>query len=305
MRWISSFLTVILLTFLFTITALAQQETTISVSPAIVDLPLQKGQSGNAMITIRNGGEFALPISATVQSLFQEDEIISKNDKKASDASDWIKLSDNEFLLAEKEVKKLPITINVPETATSGGHYAQIAIRGLSLERSFESGTSIVLPEVVVTVLITIAGDTTTAVDISKKRILPLFVTPSTDYIARFTVANNGNIHDLLTPVFVVKKNGDEIYRQILTSKISLPNSEKVFNETLQLPDDYGVYQTFIEIMYANGHKITTSPTETVVITPPLVLILIVGLLTVLVLYVYHHRQFIGLAMKVLVSKNT
>jgi len=302
MKWIFSSVTVIVSLFLFSVPVLAQQETTISVSPAILDLGLQKGESRKFEITIRNGGDFALPVSAVVQSLLQDDEIIFTKQRKISDASEWIKFSDSEFLLAEKEVKKLSFSVDVPENTSSGGHYAQIAVRGLSLEQNFESGTSIVLPEVVVTILITIAGDTNTAISFMDKNIVPFFATPSTNYEASFKISNTGNIHDLITPVFVVVKDNKVVYRQRLSSKISLPNTEKEFNESLQLPDDYGFYKTFIEVTYANGQKTITSTPEIVIITPPLYLIFMTLIMTVSSLYIYNHRQHIGVAWKTLLG---
>lgn len=184
----------------------ASQETTISVAPAILDLAVKPGEKTEAELTIRNGGGFALPISVASSSLIIEDEIVVTSEKETSDASSWIGLEESEFLLSDDEIKKVTVTIDVPESASPGGHYAQISVRGLSLEESRDVGASIVIPEVAVTVLITVAGDINTSMSVSGESIIPVFATPSTNHTTDFTVVNEGNIHDLLTPVLVVKK---------------------------------------------------------------------------------------------------
>jgi hypothetical protein len=173
-------------------------------------------------------------------------------------------------LLGDSESRSLVLSINVPENANPGGHYAQISVRGLSLEKSSDVGASIVIPEVAVTVLITVAGDVEASMKLSGDGVFPLFATPRTNHMARFTVENKGNVHDLLTPILIIEKKGVEVHRKTLTPKVVLPNTKKVFDETLQLPDDYGLYEAHIQIPYANGQKLLLSEPETIIVAPSL-----------------------------------
>lgn len=280
----------------------ASQETTISVAPAILDLAVYPGEKTKAIITIRNGGETGLPISVKPQSLLQDDEILPSENQNQSDASKWITTEDSEFLLGANESKKLLFTINIPNDANPGGHYSQISIRGLSLESDANSGASIVVPEIAVTVLISVAGDVDTNMYLIDKNILPLFVTPGTKYLSEFEIVNAGNIHDLVTPTYIVMNGTEEIYRKNLVSKIVLPQTKKHFNELIQLPDDYGKYTVYLELKYANGQKIITSNTEVLMVSRPLPLIFLIGLTTFVTLYMYHHRRNIRNAWIILVQ---
>lgn len=283
----------------------ASQETTISVAPAILDLAVTAGEKTNAIITIRNGGDAGLPISVTPQSLLQDDEIIPNENQSKSDASKWISSEDSEFLLGARESRKLLFAINIPADASPGGHYAQISIRGLSLESDENSGVSIVVPEIAVTVLISVAGEVKTSMYLIDKNILPFFVTPATNYLSEFEIVNDGNIHDLVTPTCVVMKGTEEIYRKELVSKIVLPQTKKRFNEILKLPDDYGEYRVYLEIKYANGQKEIISNPETLVVFRPLPLVIIMWVSTFCSLYLYHHRNNIRNAWTILIQKNT
>jgi len=285
----------------------AQTETTISVSPAILDLIIKPGETTQVILTIRNGGGFALPVSVSPKSLLlEEEEITNKESRKASDASSWIKLDNAEFLLAENETKKVSVGISVPKEASPGGHYAQLSVRGLSLEQSQDTGASIVIPEVAVTVLVTVPGEVTTSVGFEKKdKLFPLFLTPGADFKKSFTVINNGNIHDMITPSLVIEKSGIELYRQKLSSRVVLPHTKKVFKEILQMPRDYGVYKAYIELQYANGQKTITTDKEVLLIAPKVWSIFSVAFLTFSGLYFYNHRKNTYKAWLVLTGKDS
>lgn len=293
MKWTLVFIVLILSVFLFiSPPTSAQSKTTISVSPAILDLAAKPGERLHAFLTIRNGEGFALPVSVSSSSLLTEDEIINQENKKVTDASLWIDLENSEFVLAEKETKKTAININVPSEVEPGGYYAQLSVRGLSLEQSLEAGASIVIPEVVVTVLITVAGELNTSMEIEQNgRLFALFASISENLEKQFSVINSGNVHDLVSSSLVIEQEGIELYRQNLTANIVLPQTRKVFNETFQLPDEYGAYKAFIELNYSNGEKVIVTEKETLLITPSLWSIFTVAFLTFSSLYIYNHRN--------------
>ncbi len=282
---------------------ISAQQTTISVAPAILDLAVMSGEKVTSNLTIRNGGEIGLPISIEPKSLVLDKDVLPNLNQKKSDASDWIEVTEKEFLLSSNQSKKVPVFIQVPKDATPGGHYAQISIRGLSLESTNNSGTSIVVPEIAVTVLITVSGDIITDMNFEKSNILPFFVTPSTNYLARFKVVNNGNIHDSITPTLVINKDGKELSRQAMTTKIVLPQTSKEFSETLKLPENYGKYEYFIEFKYANGQILQTSEPHLLVVSRPLPLLFMIAFTTISFLYLYQHRKNVLKSWYILIDK--
>lgn len=289
--------------FLVNNLSVVAQETTISASPAIIDLAVSPGEESTNFITIRNGGDFGLPISLEVQSLQYDDEKLLPNNNKY-DASDWLVVEDKAFLLGAKETKKIPVTAKIPIDASAGGHYVQIAIRGLSLENE-NSSASIVVPEISVTVLISVAGEVINDISVDGSNILPLIATPKSTIMSNFYVLNKGNIHDLVTPIVVISKNGSEISRQQLTPRIILPDTKKLFNEEIKIPKEYGVYSSTIEIRYANGEQTFTTSPEIILVSRPISSILLIGTITIFGLYLYNHRKNIQKSVNILLGPDT
>lgn len=281
----------------------AQEGNTLSVAPAIIDLALEPGEVANIDLLIRNSKSFPQPVSISPQSLLVEDEFLPNQNRKSSDASDWISVPENKFVIKNFETKKLTVSFNTPLDATPGGHYAQISIRGLTLE-STEIGSSIVLPEVIVTVIITVSGETTSDISFDKEWKTNLFHKKSENESSDIFFKNNGNIHDLLIPNFVVLKDDKEVYRQPLTPKIILPGTIKKYTEELQYPEDYGVYEVFIESTYANGQRKLQSDKITILVTPAIWQIAAVGFFTILIIYLYQHRKHISAAWSALTEPN-
>lgn len=222
-----------------------EAKTEISVSPALVEVAASPGDSVSRRITIRNGGSGSLPLDIEVQSLMSYEGYI--NDQKGlSDASTWISVSEQRVVLAPLESAPLDVDFRVPDAAAPGGHYAQIAIRALTLEAS-GSRTTVSVPEITVSVFLNVAGDIEESFDLLDEGIFPQFVSPSSKTKLTFRVENNGNTHGLVTPVVVIQRNGNELGRQQLSSQLILPNTSRSFTEEWLSPSENGLYTAHIE----------------------------------------------------------
>lgn len=299
---------ILLLSFLFLFTpssyAEAQRETAISVAPAIIDIASIPGETSTRSVSIRNGSELSLPISVEVRSLLQDDELLDDEAITVADASKWVTIHGDKTSIYEPgESRKLTFDIAIPEDATPGGHYAQLSIRALSLESAAASSSAIIVPEIAVTLLITVAGEVHSSMFFEYGNIFPLFVSQNSEIMSSFTIVNDGNIHDIVSPVLIISRGNKEISRQQLPPKVILPQTKKQFSELVVMPDKYGVYKVNLEINYANANITTESKQETVVVSHSPILLFSLAVSTFIGVYLVRNRHNVKTATKVLLSK--
>ena len=135
----------------------AQNTTEIAVTPAVVDIPVEPGMSFDSAIRVRNGSDQSLPISVIAQSLIVDDEPLGSINRGRYDVSSWIRFKSSSLLLEPGGSQLVEFTITVPQDASPGGHYAQINMRALQLEKELVSdNTTIIFPEVSVPVILTV-----------------------------------------------------------------------------------------------------------------------------------------------------
>ena len=280
-----------------------QQKTELNVTPAILDISAKPGQMIEHRISVRNGSEFALPVSIVPQSLLQDDgELIISPQQKAVDASEWIKFKDTASIIFEKdEVKEIPLEITVPKDASPGGHYAQISIRALLLETEATKSASIVIPEVTVTVFITVPGEHNTDISFAEKNIFPWQETTGAKKQINLRLKNNGNIHDLISPIISFKKDGVVISKINLKPRLLLPFTTKNFTYQIEFPSDYGIYDVSVDLKYANNQKLLNHQ-ERLIISRPLDQFFLIGFLAFSIYYYYKNQKNIKYSLKILLK---
>jgi len=281
------------------------QQISIGVSPAVIEVAGSAGQQIQRELTISNQTGIGLPVSTKVESLIDTDEVISSSIRQQFDGSSWISLDEESFLMGTDETKKIPVMISIPKDATPGGHYAQISIRGLTLENGKleGSGTSIVVPEITVSVFITVAGYINERLNLASSDIFGITVAQGSEKLINFNIENRGNVHALVVPMLILEKNGKEYSKTALTPKVILPNSIKSYSETWQVPKPSGIYSARIEFSYGNSAKTVASPNEKVAVMPPVWKLILLATAVLLIRYVALHHKNLKKAYKVLVSK--
>ena len=269
----------------------AQTTSTIAVSPAIFDVAAQPGEQTSITLTIRNENDTPLPVSIAIQS-FVSNETGDFYINPAYDAKQWLKLESDSYVLASNEVKKIPVTVSVPYDVSPGGHYAQISVRGLSFEADPSlSGESLVIPEVNASVFITVAGDIYESFRIQKQNLVPFQATPQSTITSVFSVKNDSNVHNLITPKIIISENNNVISEYILLPRVILPDSVVQLSHTWDIPDEYGRYNVLVGFLYGNDQQQVTSKKEIVHVTPPLSKLVGLAVLTWATLYCYTYRK--------------
>lgn len=103
----------------------------LAVSPHTFELRVERGQVLKDKIKILNESEVAIPMVVKVTDFTAEEEtgqmIFDESSQDPSFASRlWIKIENPNFILDPNETKEVFFSIEVPENAEPGGHYATV-----------------------------------------------------------------------------------------------------------------------------------------------------------------------------------
>jgi hypothetical protein len=278
----------------------AESATSLSVAPAVIEEAVEPAQNITRQITVGNNGEIAIPIRVSVDSLISR-EITPNSTLASSDASQWISLSNDSFILAPGENQVVNATFSIPQDASPGGNYAQITVRSLSLESSSGAADTIVIPEVSMAVLLTVAGNISESFRIVGIRALPLFASRNQRLTSTVEVENTGNVHNRIRAELVVR-HASGTDRLPYDSAIVLPGSRHTLRLEWTTPNNYGLHSVHTEVFYGSVSSTISTPKRTLILTHPLPLL---GLLAIAVwsgLYLFQHRTNLKKAAAVLLG---
>lgn len=272
-------------------------ENTIVVSPAILEIAANPGENITRPITIQNDGAQSLPVSFEAQAIIRSSQVSVTQ----RDASSWISFPDDVVVFEKQQRAQIPVSIAIPENAEAGGHYAQISVRGLSLEPVSEQASSIVIPEVTISVLITINGEITESITFKKVDLMPWQASPESEQMLTFTIENTGNVHNIISPEFVLLRDSIEDITK-LGSQIILPGEEVEINQSWRAPSDYGEYTASVRTNYGNDNLVYTTEVERMLVTPKITTLATLAIIIWLLMYYVRNKDNILLASKVLIT---
>jgi hypothetical protein len=277
----------------------AQAKTIISISPAIVERVIERGKTITTSLEVRNGSDSTLPISLYSEAS-NEFEDLSPKERLRYDASNWISFSEEVVLFSPGETKKISFDITVPENASSGGNYARIVVRALVLEQSGEGDRPTVIPELNVTVLLTVPGEIDTSLATITKSIFPYYVEKNKAINATTRIDNYGNVHNLVSPLAVIRKNNIEVQRLYSTPKLILPDNGYDFSIDTEQFEEKGVYYVSY---YEQANQETLgniTKIEKIIVGPSITKLAILATGTWVLLFSVHNRKNVIRAVKIL-----
>ena len=181
----------------------AQAETSLRVSPAIIEIATKPGATEQSQVAVTNTSKTSLPLSFEVRSLYF-DNLDNGTDTSNFDGSSWIELDNKTVIFKAGESKNIPLHFHVPAAASPGGHYAQLSVRSLLLEK--KASATIVIPEVSVGIFMTVAGDSQQSLEFSSSNIVPWQMAPNQSRMLTVRIHNDGNVHNIVTPELVGRK---------------------------------------------------------------------------------------------------
>ena len=123
----------------------------LSVAPHTFELTVKRGEVLQKEIKILNKSEMAIPVKAKILDFTADDEtgqmIFDESSQEVSIASRfWVKIENPDFILDPGETERVFLSINIPETAEPGGHYATILFEPQLPSYYFEEGKSRAIP---------------------------------------------------------------------------------------------------------------------------------------------------------------
>lgn len=201
----SSIVTALALTSLVSAFAAAPAgaETSIAVSPAVLDLSGVTGASGAVEIDIANAGDRAFDAVSEVVPLETADGLPS--------AVTWSSAAPERLTLEPGTSGSLRLELEIPDDAEPGGHYAAVSISTV-VRPAADDPPAGVSGRILVPVLIAVSSDdpddprpvAEPALDRAA-----LFLEPDGSLLARAQISNGGNVHVQLDGEVAIRRADD------------------------------------------------------------------------------------------------
>lgn len=217
-------------------------QTSLTVSPAIIEDFLDAGQQGVATVTVINLSEQPLPIQAiTAPFVVGDDEHIIDGEGRY-DASDWLRIEPASVLLAAGESEEVTITYDVPADAGPGGHYATVYFEPLVAAQAGASQGPLITARVGVLVLLSVRGEGREELALAS---LSKEVSAQTGEVRFITqVENTGNVHALPgLQVLIEHWWGGEAARLAAVPALVMPGTSRQLKTVWSSPPAFGMYK--------------------------------------------------------------
>jgi len=200
----------------------------LEVSPPVKTLTADPGQTINTEISIRNVSNVDLIVSGQINDFVASGEdgtpkilLDEEDDENPYSFKEWVDPF-TDLLLVPREIKILPITINVPVNASPGGHYGVIRFTGGAPELD-ETGVAL-SASLGTLMLITVTGETEEKLEIEEFSINQngvsgtSFQSAPLQFVER--LRNTGNNHLLPSGQVIIK---DMFGKKVAALNVNLP----------------------------------------------------------------------------------
>ncbi len=290
-------------------TTSTNQQLAMAIDPAIVELIVDKSETGTKEVTVYNTSSVALPIKAIVQGFNPGESIdVKEKDLQMYDASSWIKMDskDRDFILQPKAYKKVNIKVVVPERASPGGHYATIYFNPLIPQTLISDSSVFIYARIAVLVFIQVKGTFNERLIVNSlnteyfNQALPVTI--------KFNVKNTGDSHVRPTGKINVV---DEINRNVVGDvniplQVVLPGTTKEYKVDINKNLDPGFYSALLTINYGTISEVSIKTEKLYFFVLPSIstyLYIILGIILLLILFKLRSR--LKLILKVLFSSHS
>lgn len=270
----------------------------LEISPPLLDLKGDPGQTIKSEIRVRNVTKDTLVVNAQFEDFVASGEdgqpkiLLNPDEKSPYSIKDWLGATQS-VTLAPEQRETIPVTINIPQDASPGGHYGVIRFTGASPELE---GTGVSLSASVGTlVLVNVSGDVKESAKIAelfvsqKSKRASLFEYGPLDLTLR--IENDGNIH--LQPkgtIQVTNMFGKTVYLSQINQdgRNVLPSSVRKFEQSMGGKLMFGPYKLKADVVYGSNNQIT-SDTVTFWVIPYKI---IIGTILIIFLIVFAFRRY-------------
>ena len=277
-------------------------ETSLTVSPAILEKVLEPGTVSTASATVTNTTNFPLPIKAQVDAFIGNNNL-TKLQSSVFNSSSWFTLEPSDFILQPSESKDILIKIAQPKNVEPGGHYATIFFQPLIPSDVISPSSTISLARVGILSFLIAPGNIKELLSIKDFTVKPW----STFGPISFDVElqNEGNVHTSPSGNIIIKDLlGKTVKTLDLDPSIILPTTTNTQNIVWDKQLLFGRFTANLTINYGNAQgSLTFAPLVFWVVPWPLIVIGI-ALLTLLYNVFIVHIERVKLAISVLKGKD-
>ncbi len=251
--------------------------TTFTLTPALKELKVNPGYTGQFTLTLLNHSQAAVPFKVYTRN-FLADGIDGKitfgdDDSSSYAAGDWLIPATDSILLNPGGEQQVSVAVSVPANAEPGGHYASVLFEQI-LPQGVASKNSQVQVATRMTALIyfTVSGDIVEAGQILGAKsgqacsavVCGLEVQPFFDHGPipfHFIFNNTGNIHVRPKGTITISQFGHEVAKIPVPDRAVLPNSQRKFTTTWDKGLVIGPYQAKLHLVYGSKNYELTAAT--------------------------------------------
>lgn len=275
--------------------AAAQQAQQLSVSPTLIEMSAEPGQSWKSSIKVINSNPYPLQISVTVADFVPRGEggegrFIQLAETATDTLASWISYETGPTVIPPESAFDLPYTVNIPRDASPGGHFAAFQVG--TVPQSGTPGESMLRTSQVVTSLLflRVAGEVLERGGIREFSTSHSFYqTPHIDLSVRFE--NNGNVHIRpqgeiqITNMWGQKRGQIPINPQSSFGNV-LPNSVRSYNVAWKSEwslADIGRYKAVVTLAYGSDQRQFANSLTYFWVVPVVPIMSIVAVIAVLI----------------------
>ncbi|MFT7506895.1 MAG: hypothetical protein ACI92I_000031 [Acidimicrobiales bacterium] len=279
----------------------------LSVSPTLFEMSAVPLQAWNSSVKVINNNPQDITVYANVVNFAPQGETgqgkflpVFEDFTEGKTLAEWITVSEEPYVIPRESSVAVPLTINVPEDASPGGHYAAIMIgtRPLNSDNPFQVKTAQIVTSLF---FVRVAGDIIEKGNVRTFRTEKTFFdVPEVDFEVRFE--NKGNVHlqpqgeIVITNMWGKERGIVPINHQTHFGNV-LPESIRQFNFTWkgeQSFTDIGRYTAVLTLAYGQDvRNFVTQPTYFWVIPVKAVLMVLGSLAAIIFLLTWSIRTYV------------
>ncbi|MCA9332672.1 hypothetical protein KDA00_02250 [Candidatus Saccharibacteria bacterium] len=282
------------------------QSITLGVSPQILDITANPGESFTNTFRLTNGSKESLSIEATPKNFTPRGEEgavnITEEDTGYSLAK-WTTVSPKTTIIEAGKTIDFKATIDVPENAEAGSHFGSIVFK--TLPPAQPAATTAVSQEIAPVILVRISGDIRESAEIIEFKTNQSLYSNQSKVVLTSRIKNTGNVHFKPSGKITIKDMfNKEVASMDIDQRNILPETIRQFtNEWSTNGVKIGKYTATLTVVYGSDNNIQTSSTSFTFF--PYQIIIPAFLIIVLVIFVIvKFRSRISLALKVLSGKD-
>lgn len=267
----------------------------LEIAPPLIYLNVSPGQTAKTQILIRDVSTSPLNVTGTVNDFVASGEsgtpkvLLNNTSNNPYSVQGWVEPLPT-LQLVPKQIKTLPITINVPANASPGGHYGVIRFTATAPSINGSNGVSL-SASIGALMLLTVSGKITESLSVKSFSVSHNGTTgtlfSSGPLAFSEVLTNNGNVH--VQPIGLVTIK-DMFGRKLATLPVNqppgniLPASSRKFTQSLDnsvigSKHLFGHYTATLSLTYGTTKKTLTAQTSFWVIPFKTVAIVIIILI--------------------------